>query len=60
MIETMDKVTPDVPFPNILGYLSNILPRLDAEGGVSSTDNVDDLPSIFRVNGKHQILLCMP
>ena len=55
--DIMDKVTPDVPFPNILGYLSNILPRLDVEGGVSSADNVDDLPFVLRVNGEHQTLL---
>ena len=58
MMDIMDKVTPDVPFPNILGYLSNVLPRLDVEGGVSSADNVDDLPFVLRVNGEHQTFLC--
>ena len=58
LIGIMDKAAPDVPFPNILGYLSNVLPLLDAEGGgVSSTDNVDDLPFVLRVNGDHQTLL---
>ena len=58
MMDITDKVTPDVPFPNILGYLSNILPRLDVEGGVSSADNVDDLPLVPGVNGEHQTFLC--
>lgn len=48
-----EEVIHNIHFSNILGYLGNTLPRLDAEVGcASSVDNFDDLPSVLLVNGE--------
>ena len=47
------EVTHDIHISNILAYLGNILPWLDAEvGDTSSPENTHDLPTLLPANSE--------
>jgi hypothetical protein len=51
--EHREKVPRGIHFSNILGYLDNILPRLDVEiGDTCSPEDIGNLPPVLQVNGK--------
>jgi hypothetical protein len=53
----LGKVPANIHFSNILGYLGNTLPPLDAEvGSTPPPDDTGALPLVFQVNGERHAL----